>query len=96
MAGLTTTPPSGTQLLPASRMSEAARVHAVWLALRAGWPIDPDTWAFDPQTSTTIITTEAGQIWGLLWPLTAAQGQQMIEERYGQDGRERARRAVGR
>jgi hypothetical protein len=93
--GLSFTPPSGPQMLPPEKMSARARVHAVWLALRAGWPIDPETWAFDPVTSTTVVVTDAGVVWGHLWALDAEQGEQLIEDRYGPDGRERARRAVG-
>lgn len=89
-------PPCGAQLLPPERMTPRARVHACWLSLRAGFSLDPEGWAFDPATNTTIVVNGRGDtVWGQLWPLDAQQGEQLIEDRYGPDGRERARRALG-
>lgn len=95
MSRLSLGPPRGAQLVPPEAMTRDQRAEACWLALVAGWPLIPDTWAFDRATNAVIVCVpQRGEAWGPARD-TADVVLERIERLFRGNARARAEEVVG-
>lgn len=80
----------------ASRMGTREKVHACWLALRAGYPINRATWGYIPETDQVVVDVpRLGCTFGVPFAAGTEATLVLIGERFGEAKLAQAREAVG-